>query len=569
MKISTRIAAALIALVAAGHAHADVLKGRVVDSKGVGLVGVKVTVPDRNVSVTSAANGVFALIVRAGTYDVEFEPSTAYAPRLVEAVAVSGTKDMGNVTLAAGFALSGRVVDAANASVPNANINVYDSATRRKLFTPGDNTDLLGQFRVIVPAGAYRVRVKSPTTRTLVAYEVDPIVVKANTSIGTVTLRNGFVVTGLVVDATTKAPIVDADLDADDANTGERIPTPDDNTDATGRFRLVLPAGLYHLGFQPPASSSNVAARRFNVAVTATTNTGTQELARGLVVTGSVASASGPVEGADIDLRTIPGEQSIYLANDHSDRTGAFRVVVPAGRYHLTIEPPVRALLAGARSASLNITQNTTVPKITLAQGYAVSGTVRDAGGRFETDCDLDALDPKTGNELIVVGDKTDASGNYSLILPKGTWDVVFRPRKDSLSRDATIKSVTVPRATRLDKRLELAPVTAYVSTFGIPYVPNRGTVPTHLAFVNPTTTIVNTRLSISVIDPDGVATPLFTPFNLTIYPTQFGLFFALPFPVPPAKTAHLGKIFHLELRFEDAASKVTIDADRFPFVIR
>ena len=569
MKLSTSIATALIALVASASARADVLKGRVVDSKGNGIVGVKVSIPDRNVSVSSGTNGVFALIVRSGTYDVTFEASSTYAPKLIESVVVSGTKDMGNVALAAGLQLSGRVVDAANASVASANINVYDSTTRKKLYTPGDNTDSLGQFRVVVPAGTYRVRIKSPTTRTLVAHEIDQVVVKSATSIGTVGLRNGFVVTGVVIDASTNKAIVDADIDADDANTGERIPTPGDNTNAAGAFRVVLPAGLYHLGIQPPSTSLNVAARRFNVAVTTTTNTGTHKLPRGVVVTGSVASANGPVAGADIDLRTVPGGQNTYLANDNTDATGAFRVVVPAGRYNVTVEPPVQALLAGARSADLDITQNLTVAKITLAKGYPVTGSVRDAGGRFESNCDLDALDPKTGKELIVVGDSTDASGNYSLILPKGTWDLLFRPRKDSLSRDTMVKTVIVPRAARLDMRLPLAPVTAYVSTFGIPYVPNRGTVPTHLAFVNPTANIVNSRLSINVIDPDGKATPLFQPFTLTLLPTQFGLFFSLPFPVPPAKAAHLGRIFHFELRFADPSTNATIDADRFPFVIR
>lgn len=558
----------------AASARADTLTGQVVTPAGVGVVGATLTFSNgaNPLNPVTGTNGIFAVVLPPGTYDIGIDPpsGSGLAPRELIGVVVSGLTNIGTIQLEPGFALSGRVVTTAGLPVVNADTDVRDLATGRRLFTPDDNTDANGAFQVVVPAGTYRFDVR-PNPATLIAPgSVQPVVVAAATSLGTIVLEPGFALTGTVLDGRTSTPLEGADIDVEDAVTGARLLTPSDNTDPLGRFSVVVPAGFYVVSVDPPPGTPLRGLERFNVSVAGTaTSLGTLALAAGFVVSGTVLDSTGaPVAGTDIDVETTPGSSAIFVSNDKTDANGNFAVVVPGGTWRVVLEPQRATGLVGHRSAPLPVSANVTLPTVRLQSGVVLSGTVTGAMGTPEENVDIDVVDPATGEELVTDADDTDASGRYSVIVPPGTWDLRFLPAKASPSRVEQVQGVAVQGATTVDRQLSLVPIFAYLDTLGVPEVGQGGPLPVLIAFINATPVTQPTTVRIVVVDPFGNETDVLPALRLDM-PSGAGAFTALQIGIPTLHSTLPGQPYRLELRFDDPATGAEQDHDNLRFLVR
>ncbi len=564
-------------LVAAGlaptaSAQSATVTGTVVDFSGSPLAGVSVSVD--GTTVLSGPGGGFSAIVGTGVADIEFAPPVTYvAPLILRDVLISSSLNLGQVMLPQGFTLSGTVLNPAGLPVVGADTNVYDMATGVKLFTPMDNTDLSGVFSVVVPAGNYRLRVSPPPVLSLVAREIENVGVNGAVSVGTVSLVAGVQLTGTVVNAVTLAPLDNVDLDVDDVFTGARIVTPGDDTDATGAFSVVVPAGLFHISFEPSAGALAVARELYNVSTFggAPVSLGTIALQPGVLLSGSVIDAAGqPASNVDIDVDTSLGGVRILTPRDNTDAAGGFSVVVPVGTYDITYEPPFSASLVGARQLSVSVSGATTLPIQQLQAGVVLSGTVIGAFGAPEFGCDVDVMDPNTGEELVSPGDDSDAAGAYQVLVPGGTWDLRFQTRKASPSMDQTVTGVVVTGATIQNVNLPLVPAGLAILTVGIPTVSPGGFLPMDLFMLNPGFASLSVQGSLVMIDPAGVETTIVAPITLALPSQQLFVIPGFPITVPSGiSPSLLGLPFRFEARFEDPTTGARIDTDHITAVVQ
>ncbi|MGH8004618.1 MAG: hypothetical protein ACRECJ_07845, partial [Limisphaerales bacterium] len=102
------------------------------------------------------------------------------------------------------------------------------------------------------------------------------------------------------------SPVVGADLDFDDAATGQRVTVEGDKTVTLGFYRVILLAGFYHVSYAPPGGTRLVGQRFLNVDIT-THRQFDVTLPFGLVDSGRVTdSTTGtPVGKADIDVEEL------------------------------------------------------------------------------------------------------------------------------------------------------------------------------------------------------------------------------------------------------------------------
>lgn len=551
--------------------RADTLKGKIVNSSNVGISGVRVDLGSGSLRTNTANDGTFTMTVPAGTYVVDLLPgNTAYAPRELTGVQVSGITDLGTLRLEVGFALSATVVNNANQGILGANINVYDQATGTGLFLTNDGTNALGQFTVIVPAGLYRVRATPPTLASLVTREVRDVTVSGATNLGTVVLDPGVILSGTVVDAQTSAPIANCDIDVDEAIYGGRIVTPNDLTNAAGQFSVIVPLGLHHVSFDPPSTSSNLGRQLFNRNFIGATNLGVVSLARGFAITGTVVNGINQgIANVDLDVETSPGRVKLYTSNDNSAATGAFRIIVPAGTFVFTFEPAASLLMTGYKTAPTTVTADLNLGNVYLAPGVTFSGTILAWNGVPEYGCNIDIVDPVTGDSFVTPGDITALDGTFHSVVPPGTWTVRLLPRKASFSRFEAVTNVPIGGPTVWNRQLTQAPIVCYFGTSGIPTAPSAGTVPGSVVFLNPTAATVNTSVKVSIEAPDATIIPLFGPLVFGMPAGAFGVSVDVPWPVPPANPVFLGLTYRYRLTFDDPVTGLEQDHDEFYFLIQ
>ncbi len=559
--------ALLVLGLAASRASADSVIGQVINQNGVGLVGVTLKFSNGLPNAVTGVNGLFAVTVPAGTYDIAFEPATTYAPRIFLGVPVAGTANMGSVRLEFGFPVSGQVVNNANVALVNANIDVYDQATGVKLYTPGDGTDLLGNFTVTVPVGTCRVRVKPPSGVILVSIERRNVVVNAAVALGQIALQPGVLITGIVIDGTTLAPVPDVDLDITEALSGLDVVTPDDNTTSTGTFSVIAPPTLLHVAFDPPAGNSLLGKVTLNLYAPGPRNLGTVTLARGSLVRGRVlAPGNVPIANADLDVEV--GNYEVYLSHDKTDANGNFEIVVPDGAYRFMVEPPAAVGVIGLRTALTTVAGTTVLPDFVLPAGVRISGVVRGPDGTPEAGVDLDFIDPVSRVELVTPGDHTDASGAYDAVVLNGTWDVELRAVAGSQSQTEVVPGLLVNGNTTFDRQLARVPVFVRTQGLGVPTAAPGSTVPMVLTIANPNATVTMTRLSLWFIDPSGLRFPLLTNLDLPL-PPGFVSVSLLFMPVPPVNPIDLGKPFALSVQFDDPVTGAEHDRDAIKFIIQ
>jgi hypothetical protein len=288
-------------------------------------------------------NGFYQVLIPDGTYDIRFTPALGdtHAAAELLGVLVDTSVVLDTVRLEPGLAVSGTVVDPSLSPVSNVDLNFVDAGTGITLYTPRDNSDGNGVFSVLVPDGLYDIIFRPPTGSGLAYAARYGVPVASDTSLGTIPLRTGFTVSGVVTDPGSQ-PVAGADLDMIDLTTGFDIPTDNDRTDLSGAFQMLAPPETMDVVVKPPVGASLAAAVLRNRVIAGNTNLGTIQLVAGFSISGFVRNIHGVgLEGADIDLVEIGSGLKYPTPGDDADSTGHYLVRAPAGSYLVIANPPL------------------------------------------------------------------------------------------------------------------------------------------------------------------------------------------------------------------------------------
>jgi hypothetical protein len=340
---------------AAPPAAAQFIHGRVVTPQGAGVAGVNINAendgsggdPDLFNDGTDAAGFFTTTVDPAGTYDFLFIPpaGSGYVVLTLADTVVPpvGTLELGNLVLQPGALVTGSVKNQAGAGLNAVNIDVLDPATGDMLFTPGDLTDALGNFSLTVPFGAWTLTFQTTAATgggTLAPATLD-VDLAASTSLGTITLPPGFVLSATILKPNLTG-VLDADLDVFDSTTGVQLLTPGDNANAAGFVDVVVPAGTFDVEVSAPFANKLVGQTVAGVAVSGNSSLGVIQLQAGQILQGTVKNgANQPLAGVDVDVFVASTGLQVTLSNDNTSATGAYAVIVPGSTtIDVDFEPP-------------------------------------------------------------------------------------------------------------------------------------------------------------------------------------------------------------------------------------
>lgn len=220
------------------------------------------------------------------------------------------------------------------------------------------------------------------------------------------------------------------------------------STDPLGNYVLPLATGSYLIVFDPPAGSGLVrqysngayyqsAATPFVLGSTALVLN--FALQPGIALSGRVTGPAGePVAGATAVAipSTCPDCANELAAT--TDAAGSYTVIVPAASYRMHVLPaagqPYEDIWYPSSSTYLGASDiNAAAPvaniNVSLPRAYRVSGTVRDATGRPISSVNVAAFSGgTTACCSMVTSALTDLRGQYTLVVPAGTYRVMFAP---------------------------------------------------------------------------------------------------------------------------------------------
>lgn len=423
---------------AALPAFAFTISGHVTDTAMQPVENVRITIyyilngnPMEVYWDTTDVNGDYLFgNVNGDTYDIAFRPRTSsgLVPVYLTGVVVNTNLVIDQV-LQPGLFLTGTVTDQFGDPIEAVDLNVYNQLTGIKLFTPGDNTDPNGLYEIVIPSGvyqiAYRYRGDLPNPR-YVPVELNNVPVYADTSID-VTLVNGFFVSGTVRDPN-NAAVVEADLDADNSTTGIAVYTPDDNTDSTGHYLMLVPPGNYDINVAPLPATRLIPDIVYNLQVLSDV-TLNFNLQWGNILSGTVRNPNGVgVFNVNIDVQDSLTGLDIFTAWDKTDSSGAYQTVVPSGLFNIEFKPPIAIpYVAGYRQNGYNVSGDA-VLNVTVPFGILLSGSVHKTSGPAVPNADIDAIEAGSDISVPLSGDHTDSSGVYATVVVPGMYHIEFEP---------------------------------------------------------------------------------------------------------------------------------------------
>lgn len=454
------VLAALFA--AAGPSHAFLVSGTVRNTQGQGISGVDIDAED---TVTGAsvplsgdgtnASGFYDIFLPPGTYHISFTPPLGMqvAGREVRNVVVTNQVVL-NTTLPNGFFIFGTVRNPALQTLAGVDIDVRDQATDTKVFTAHDDTDLTGFYSIVLAPGTYKVLFRPRPALNMPVRIFENVVMSQDRNIDC-TLQNGVRLFGTALDAEGD-PLLGVSLSVRNAVTGAKVWTYGSSSDSLGFYEAALLPGLsYDLTYAAPQSWGYLDIVVDSLLIAAATQRNVQ-LEFPFRLNGRVQQASNgvPVAGVKIDVVRQPGGVKIPLTGNTTDANGDYEVQVPAGTFDVTFRSPEGNGLASQIVRGLVIGDDTQLDSL-LPAGFALTGRVRRPGGTGVANVDFDVEVPLTGLEVPVFDDDTDALGDYTLVLPAGTYNLDLDPGRGVRLVAQVRLGVAVPQAGPLDFQLQ------------------------------------------------------------------------------------------------------------------
>lgn len=508
MTLRTLLTVSALLFLPVTPAGAWTVSGQVTDQFGAPIPGCDLDFQDRGTGVIlvtpgdlTDANGNYSVSVPTANYRIFFKGPTNwiyFEDKKDQTINANRTVDM---ELVKGLRISGFVRDPNGTGLPGVDLNFYEVVSGANMAYTGDNTDLNGFYSVLVDLNlTFDILYRPTPPDPHVSAEV--LAVPAGTSSFSrpdVVLGAGFTVSGIVNRQVGGTAVFNADLDAENAATGETITLGYDLTDALGNYQLVLPAGTWNLVAAAPAGSGLAANILAGFVVAAAVTAPTISLPPGVTLSGTVLQTGGlPLANANLDVDSPTTGIEFPTTGDHTNAAGAYSVVVGAGTYNLVYWPPSGAPLAAAVLRNHVVTTSATLPVVTLNTGFVVSGFMRNQAGVPVVGADLNAEQPADGFVYPTLDDNSGPTGAYSVRVPAGTYRFVARPPAGSSIEPATIE-MTITGNTTIDFTL-FDPFATGVPE-GTPTLPLRVGVP----FPNPTSGPCRVAFNIPVDEPlDG-----------------------------------------------------------------
>jgi hypothetical protein len=508
----------------------SILSGFVRDTLGVGIPNIDLNFRDENTGNTinppgdnTDGLGFYSVVIPPAIYRLTYRPVGGEPFISLELRDVSVLTDTAiNVTLLGALVISGQVLGPGGVPVFDADFDAVDVTTGIKLVTPGDNTDVAGNYSFMVPPGTYDINVAALLPDKLTPQLLTDVVVTSDITLN-FQLLAGVLVSGVVRDVFA-APVVGADIDLTNSLTGVGLFTPSDKTDAFGIYQVIAPPAVYDLDVQPLVSSGLAPVRLVSVPINIDTTIDVTA-PNGVTVTGVVQSFSGaPVANVDIDAKDAVTLVSVPLLGDNTDINGAFTTVLPVGTFNVEIEPPLARHLAPVLFSSMVFSVNTSLP-VTLDSALILSGTVTDSNLLPLANIRITARDPISGDTVFIPGNKTDILGQYSAPLAPATYDLLFRPDSTLAIVDSSVlPSVVLVKDTVIDIVLGQLPAPTFTlsGTVTDPFVLPVANVEVRLLVAGSST------LAASPVNTDGSGTYLFGSVTAGTYDLRF---------IPPVET--------------------------------
>jgi hypothetical protein len=221
-------------------------------------------------------------------------------------------------------------------------------------------------------------------------------------------------------------------IDAIRLSNGNNIDVLNDGTNAAGQFTSTLPADVYDLWFFPPAppSTSHVTYVLRNVVVAGTKNLGTIQLQAGIFLSGHLQTTGGaPIGGLDLRVTDNVTGFEVPLMGNSTNAFGNFQVAVPKNSIDVLLDgasaQPTFVLVS--QTLTLSPTVDTNLGNITMQPGFIVSGHVQRTSNSLPVaGVDLDVKNVVTGESLVLNNDNTNSTGDFSIIVGAGTYDIDF-----------------------------------------------------------------------------------------------------------------------------------------------
>jgi len=226
-------------------------------------------------------------------------------------------------------------------------------------------------------------------------------------------------------------PIFNADFNVYDAATGEKL-APSDNTDALGKYNLIVNPGVYDLLCQVKDVNQGFAPKIVRDVSVSGTLVLDYVLAPSIQVLGIVTDSRNPdpttngVVAADLDFDRVDDGSRQPALGDITGFAGRFRTFLEAGAYNVTVNPDPLTGLAPARM--FNVTLPTPdILLFPLVPAVTISGFIRDdtgapvAGATLKFD-DANGREPSTKNA-------SAADGSYQVGVAPGVYRVTVEPK--------------------------------------------------------------------------------------------------------------------------------------------
>lgn len=446
-----------LALASPASAALATLTGKVTDLSGAGIFNVTINFVDACTGVTSPATGNvtsstgdFRATVNAGVYDLEFIPpaGSLYHAWRIRNFDLTVSRTLAPVGLGFGVIVSGRVNDSAGAGIPNVFVRFFPPGSSDRTFAVRDRTDLSGNFRIVVPTGTYDVKYGPPLGTRYLGLVRPSVSIPGNTTLPTVALASGLLVSGLLTDSAPQAhPVVSANVDATNAATGEKLFLSHDRTDATGAFTLAIPPGTYVFGFKPEKCNLLVGRESAATTIAADTTLPAVALLPGVLVNGTVTDTRGaPVPDVNTNFISSTTGLQVFTFDDHTDASGNYSAVIPGqDTYNIDFAPNRGVRLAGFKMAGVSVNNNSQVlPTVQLQDAVLVTGRTATYTNTPLADIDLDFFTAGTTTKIYTPNDHTDAAGAFVVAVVTGTYDIRFEPPSTTSFAAKRLRSVTV-----------------------------------------------------------------------------------------------------------------------------
>lgn len=416
--------------------------------------GGRIYTPDDN---SDLVTGAWRVVVPDDLYRFRFEPplGSRWRGAEVDSVLVDGDTPL-DITLVEGVLLSGQVTAADAGAFFDVDIDLRRSDTGAKVFLANNTTDVDGYYVVAAPTGVFELRIEPPRGSHYVAALVSDYVI-AGDQVFDQALEPGLLLTVAVRDEAGR-PIAGADIDVKIADTGAKVFTPHDRTDADGLAPAALPAGTYTVQVDPPVGTifDRVVVEGVTVTADGVVEVVLPEVPRASA-TGRVLDERG--DGlADIvfDPRLRPGGSQVYIPEDATAADGSFDLALPIGDYDVMVVPARGRRLAGVRLDAVPARQDSSWGDIVLEDAFLVDVTVRDALGRAVAGADLDVFEA-AGEAVFTPWDTTDEQGVAQLALPPGTYRLVATPPAGADLAAGAVEDVLVAADAAVDIDLTAA----------------------------------------------------------------------------------------------------------------